>query len=109
MNCEESFESEAKYHEALAYLCSRYKGFQSKDLKYVLASICPDFMDGLFERKAYIRNLRYIGETSNNFTMGKSYQSTTFNGATYEITDDTETNVIIGYSHFRVIDDVEPK
>ena len=100
MNREESFESEPKYHGALAHLCQRYQGFQSKDLKYVLESICPDFMDGLFERKTYICNLRYIGETSNHFTTGKSYQSITFNGATYEITDDTETNVIIGYSHF---------
>lgn len=104
-----SFESEAKYHDALAYLCQRYPGFKSNDLKYALGSICPNFLDGLFERRECVRKLRYSCETSKRFTKGQIYQSTTFNGATYEMIDDNGENAMIGYSHFQVIDDAEPK
>lgn len=94
------FESEEKFHKALRYLCERYAGFKAKDLKHVLGITCPDFMDGLFERKEFACDLRYIGNSSAKFTREEIYESKTFNGATYEVIDNSGNLTMIGSSYF---------
>lgn len=101
------FKSETKFHEALGYLCERYVGFQSKDLKYVLSITCPDFMDGLFERQEFVCDFRYVGDSSARFTQNKLYKSMTFNGATYEVIDDSGHLTLIGSCYFEKINDME--
>lgn len=101
------FESEAKFHQALGYLCERYAGFKAKDLKHILGITCPDFMDGLFERKEFVCDLRYVGDSSTHFSQEEIYKSMTFNGATYEVIDDTGTLTMIGSSYFERPSDTE--
>jgi methyl coenzyme M reductase beta subunit len=107
MNHQHNFESEAKFHEALAYLCNRYEGFQSKDLKHILQTMNISAYQELFERQKCYRLLRYIGEMTKRFTNGKLYQSITFNGATYEIVDDTGKVALIGCMAFECVDEIE--
>lgn len=107
MNHQHNFESEAKFHEALAYLCNRYKGFKAKDLKHILHTMDISAYQELFERRKCARPLQYIGEMTKRFTNGKIYQSTTFNGATYEIVDDHGDVALIGSSYFELIDDMK--
>jgi hypothetical protein len=102
-----SFDKEAKFHEALGYLCERYTGFKAKDLKYVLSITCPDFMEGLFDQKEFVCDLRYIGDCSARFTHGQIYKSMTFNGATYEVIDDSRNQMMIGSCYFTRLSDME--
>lgn len=102
-----AFESEAKFHEALGYLCERYTGFKAKDLKHVLGITSPNFMDGLFERIVLVRDLRYIEDSSGKFTQGEIYESMTFNGATYEIIDNNGDQALVGSVYFEWVEDME--
>lgn len=102
-----TFESEGSFHVALGYLCEHYAGFKAKDLKHVLGITCPDFMDGLFERKEFVCDLRYIGDISAKFTRGEIYESKTFNGATYEVIDVSGNLTMIGSSYFERLSDRE--
>lgn len=103
MNHEEGFEDEARFHEALGYLCKRYKKVSSGDLKHIIGIINPSMAERFFERKECQRLLRNIAQ-NNGFTNGKIYESLTFNGATYEVVDDTGSIICIGASYFEWID-----
>ncbi|ADR34387.1 hypothetical protein Sulku_1726 [Sulfuricurvum kujiense DSM 16994] len=94
------FKAEEKFHNALGYMCERYPGFQTKDLKHIMSILNTSMLDGLFERREYKRKLQYVGESNEHFTHGQIYESLTFNGATYEIIDDTMALNIIGRTHF---------
>ncbi len=102
-----TFKSEASFHEALGYLCERYTGFKAKDLKHILGITCSNFMEGLFERKEFVCDLRYIGDSSTRFTHGQIYKSMTFNGATYEVIDNSGNQMMIGSCYFTRLSDME--
>lgn len=103
MNHYEGFETEGKFHEALLYLCERYHGFKSKDLKVILEKIDPIKYKRLFERRPCLRQLIYVGETNNHFIQGAQYQCCSFNGATYEVYEENKQLIIAGYINFQCI------
>ena len=103
MNHQDGFEAEAKFHEALAYLCERYQGFQSKNLKKIMHIIDPSMENNLFKRRECKRELRYIGENNDHFSYGVLYSSSTFNGATYEVQDNIGNSTILGSLYFERI------
>lgn len=100
-NHDEGFEEIAKYKEALGYMLGLYSGVQTAHLKHILRIFDPELVDRITNsRKECVRTLEYTGENSKSFTKGKSYQSLTFNGATYEIIDNNANVVLIGCAYF---------
>ncbi len=93
---QEGFEKEALYHEALGTVLREQPAFKNPLLMDVVRRLCPDFAQGLFERRPCVRNLRYLGchwcgeETEvqpgdDDLSVGQLYESETFNGATYTL------------------------
>lgn len=99
----DGFEEEAKFHRALRYMLARNPKFSTKQLKHILRIFDPSLVDRLFAKKECRRLLEYIGESNHHFTNEKIYQSTTFNGATYEVEDDNGNIVTIGYAYFEIV------
>lgn len=98
------FEEKAKYKEALNYMIGLYSGVQTAHLKHILRIFDPELVDRIINsRKECMRALEYTGENTNRFTMGKVYQSLTFNGSTYEIIDDNGEIALIGCAYFEWI------
>ncbi|MDP3292149.1 MAG: hypothetical protein Q8M43_08965 [Sulfuricurvum sp.] len=98
---DEGFEEKAKYKEALNYMLGLYSGVQTAHLKHILRIFDPELVDRIINsRKECIRTLEYTSENTTYFTKGKSYQSRTFNGSTYEIIDDNGEIALIGCSYF---------
>ncbi|MDD3595891.1 hypothetical protein [Sulfuricurvum sp.] len=102
-NHQEGFEDEKKFHEALYYTVARFNGFQTAHLKYILRLFDPQLVDRLFTRKECIRTLKYIGKSNERYTNGNFYQSTTFNGATYQAIDDNREITGMGSAYFERI------
>lgn len=103
------FESEEKFHEALWYMVERFNGFQTTHLKHILRLFDPELVDRLFTRRECSRRLKYIGVSNDHFTHGWFYQSTTFNGATYQANDDNGKITNIGFAYFEWINNNEDK
>lgn len=89
-------------------------------IESVIATIAPDFVAGLFERRPCIRKLRYTGVTwcpeimqptdHEYFKPGQIYESSTFNGGTYTFEGyvDKDGERPIGSAHFeRVKEDID--
>lgn len=104
---QEGFENEAKFHRVLRYVNMQNSKFNAKQLREILRVFNPELVDKLFQRRECNRRLVYIGDDSTRFTPGKIYTSTTFNGATYGITDDCGEDSIIGSCHFKILSDAD--
>lgn len=111
MNNQESFEHEKKFHEILGMALKDCPELKASTLKKIIAEIDPDFVEGLFEPRPYVKNLRYVGCRNEEqsctgdgdfFKIGKIYQSIDFTGATYKIAGYGEKR--IGAAHFEEID-----
>lgn len=100
----DGFEKEAKFHEALRYMLAQNPKFSTKQLKHILRIFDPSLVDRLFAKKECRRLLEYIGESNQRFTNEKIYQSSTFNGATYEVEDDNGNIVTMGCVYFELVD-----
>ena len=88
------FEKEERFLKALYIATAKHADFKASTLKEIIAEIAPDFLDGLFEDRPCVRQLKFIGNqnfddppdgTGPNpfFEIGKTYESATFNGGTY--------------------------
>lgn len=102
---QEGFENEAKFHRVLHYINMQNSKFNAKQLREILRVFNPELVDKLFQRRECNRRLVYNGDNSTQFTPGKIYTSTTFNGATYEITNDCGEDTTIGSCHFKILSD----
>jgi hypothetical protein len=109
MQHQDGFEAEEKFHKALWYMVERFNGFQTAHLKHILRLFDTELVDRLFTRKECIRTLKYIGESNERYTHGRLYQSTTFNGATYQAIDDNGENTGMGRAYFEWINNNEDK
>ena len=79
----------------------------------IIAKMCPETSTGLFSRRSCVRKLRYIGfrdfdvvikDQHRFFKVGKTYESLTFNGATYTIAGYENGEKPIGCAFFDRID-----
>jgi O-acetyl-ADP-ribose deacetylase (regulator of RNase III) len=106
MNHSSGFEEKGKFDRALQYMLAQNSKFNTKQLKHILGIFNPKLVDRITTRRECIRTLKYTGENE-RLTTDKLYQSTTFNGATYEIVDNNGDVALIGSSYFELIDDME--
>ncbi len=90
----ESFEKEMAFNNIFFEIYQRFPELNIPWARYALEEIAPSFADGLFERRACKRQLKYIGVTwcedtqpsdDEYFKLGKIYTSLTFNGGSYTI------------------------
>ncbi len=102
---QEGFEDEAKFHRALGYMLSQYSKFSTRQLKHILSIFHPELVERLFIRKECHRILQYVGETDERFSKDKFYESTTFNGSTYELINDIGDIGLCGFSYFEWVDE----
>lgn len=73
----------------------------SDSAKEIIKSVNPKF-ENVFKRKECVRDLKYIYSDDTEFENDKIYQSSTFNGATYEINVNGKARTM-GFNHFERI------
>ena len=111
----EGFGKEAKFHMVLEQALNDCATLKARTLKRCIAHFAPDFVDGLFEPRPCVRNLKYIGcsclagcgdaacnyaSEDEFFKIGKIYESIDFNGGTYTIKGYENGEKRIGSSYF---------
>ena len=89
----EGFEKEAVFKALFREFKECCPELRMRHLKAAIATIAPTFATELFARRVCVRRLRYKGATwlpeteqaaeDGRFKIGKTYISSTFNGATY--------------------------
>jgi hypothetical protein len=105
----EGFEKEGILQNLLVMVRQHHPDFKSDLLASILSVVAPTFMKGAFVRKPCLRKVKYIGngaephpkfKNSEFFVIGKTYDTTTFNGGTYEIDG---YDLPIGCNFFEVV------
>jgi hypothetical protein len=109
----EGFERERKFNLVANQAYCDCPVLKARTVKKIIAHFAPEFLNGLFESRPCVRNLRYIGcgceETVCShgpkfFRLGEIYQLIEFNGATYTITGYDDGNARIGSAYFEWIE-----
>lgn len=102
------FEKEMLFRQAFSECRKAHDTFKAKTLKEALRIVSPEFMEGLFEPRPCIRQLKFIGNDNWEkdappddfhlfFTYGKVYESIDFNGGTYRIMGYDDGRMGAGY------------
>lgn len=78
--------------------------FTTKQLKHILRIFDPELLDRIITRRECIRTLKYIDKSSEQWTNEKLYQSSTFNGSTYEIINDNGEVMLISSENFKWVE-----
>ena len=100
LNHSSGFEEKGKFDRALQYMLAQNSKFNTNQLKHILKIFDPALVDKITTRRECVRTLIYIGKSSEEWTNGKSYQSLTFNGSTYEVVNDNGEVSILGCTYF---------
>lgn len=105
------FEKEAALEKLWAHPDVRKRLFYWSDFKAVAWVLCPELIEGAFDRRPCERTLRYNqdpevlvpGELEAcQYAGGNIYHSIDFNGATYTI---KETGSVTGRAWFTIVDE----
>jgi hypothetical protein len=99
-NHSNGWEKEKRFHEALRIGIQQHSNFKARTLSNIIKTIDPTFSKDLFKYRPCRRRLRYIGDLDSFFQVGKEYESTEFNGATYRFSGYDRA---IGYAYFEVV------
>jgi len=109
----DGFEKERTFHKILGFAVRECNGIQAKTIEKIIEYVAPDFLDGLFEIRRCVRQLKYIGCGCNEdecptggdfFKPDEIYESIDFTGATYSIKGYIEGEARIGSSYFEWIE-----
>jgi len=108
----EGFDKEKSFQIILNEIIKYCPEIRFGTVEFAIATIAPDFVADLFERRPCIRKLRYTGATwcpeimqptdPEYFKIGQIYESSTFNGGTYTFEGyvDEDGERPIGSAHF---------
>ena len=102
---EGGFEREEKFHELFAMARQDCPTLKGRTFKKILTELKPKFMNGLFEVRPCVRELRYrdrseegiYPEEGGFFKVGEIYTSIDFTGATYSIEGYGDSRIGSGY------------
>lgn len=109
LNHSSGFEEKGKFDRALQYMLAQNSKFNTKQLKHILEIFDPELVNQITTRRECIRTLKYIGKSSKEWTNGKSYQSLTFNGSTYEVVNDNGEQALVGSAYFEWVGDMKER
>jgi len=105
------FEKEEEFNRICSEAYQDCVGLKVRTVERIIAHINPSFTKGLFEIRPCVRKLKYIGCWCNKnecscgsdeFELGRVYESEDFNGGTYKIKGHEGR---IGSAYFRVVSD----